>query len=483
MSELSLEQKRRIEVNKEEARCKRARRGMVDDAISRAGRTGTLTGDDLALFVVRAPFEVDGQRGTGGKNRSECTCDSWVTKKTGRCRWDRDPLVSVCYSGAVLDDNMFTKLMEALLGYHARRANPESAEAIDSRFGTSTIDQRAAFRGMMELIRSLPDDLETEMFVDKGVRQLGVHSPGQDLLNSYFPCRKDVEKRGFSAQSRYVQKATAMDGKSLAKNVLRCLEYYGSISNDSFFDEFLFAEGLWISGFQPLTAAALIKRSLRLRNVNSEAIFLDLCGGWWGRGLGAVISGRVGRIITVDPSTGATEGARALWSDVQRWMSEDFADFKAPLVEILQMCAEDVDPELMPPVDLILTSPPYFDLEKYCREPTQSVVKFPSYEQWRVAFLGKLLSTAFAVLKPGGHCIINIANTPSGKFPHNQLEEDCHELAGLAGFVDLDECLRLLPSEAAAPHQRLLPYEKPLRQSSSTTKPLGERIFFFRKPG
>lgn len=81
------------------------------------------------------------------------------------------------------------------------------------------------------------------------------------------------------------------------------------------------------------------------------------------------------------------------------------------------------------------------------------------------------------VLKPGGHCIINIANTPSAKGPHARLEEDCRELAGFAGFVDLDECLRLLPSER--PVFQRLPNEKPLKDS--TTKP-GERIFFFRKP-
>lgn len=394
---LNPEQKRRIEANKEEAQGKRARREVLDDVIGRAEKTGTVTAQELLLFVRDdAPREIDGERGTGGKDRSQCSCSSWVVTQSGRCRWEKDSSVANCYSGEIIDVAQFRQLIRALLEYHARRAQPQSAEALAHPFGFTQIDQRAAFRGFMELFHGIPN-LELFMFGDtegsKNVRQLGVHSPGQELINSYFPCRKEVVKKGFSAQSRYVQKATREGG--LEKIILRCLEYTGEINNESFFDEFLFAEGLWISGFQPLTAAALIKRSLRLNDVQN-ATFLDLCGGWWGRGFGAVLcSPQVSRIITVDPSSGAIEGSRALWSDLQRWMSEEVVDFQQPIVDVMHMCAEDVDPDSLPAVDVVLTSPPYFDLEKYCKEPTQSFMRFPDYDVWKQHFLGKLLQTAY----------------------------------------------------------------------------------------
>jgi DNA modification methylase len=49
--------------------------------------------------------------------------------------------------------------------------------------------------------------------------------------------------------------------------------------------------------------------------------------------------------------------------------------------------AENIHKYDIPKVNLILTSPPYYNLEIYSDEATQSVKNDQSYEQWIDAFL------------------------------------------------------------------------------------------------
>ena len=62
--------------------------------------------------------------------------------------------------------------------------------------------------------------------------------------------------------------------------------------------------------------------------------------------------------------------------------------------------------------DIIFTSPPYFDTEKYADEETQSFIKFPTKEEWVNGFLRKTIENCYRGLKSGKHMLINIANTP-----------------------------------------------------------------------
>lgn len=58
--------------------------------------------------------------------------------------------------------------------------------------------------------------------------------------------------------------------------------------------------------------------------------------------------------------------------------------------------------------DLIMTSPPYFSLEKYSGEETQSIMRYPLLEDWFNNFLMATLNKAWNVLEIGGNMCINI---------------------------------------------------------------------------
>lgn len=60
--------------------------------------------------------------------------------------------------------------------------------------------------------------------------------------------------------------------------------------------------------------------------------------------------------------------------------------------------------------DLMFTSPPYFETERYSEEETQSWKNYKTLDKWRNDFLYKLLKNVWKSLKPGGYLAINIAD-------------------------------------------------------------------------
>lgn len=78
-------------------------------------------------------------------------------------------------------------------------------------------------------------------------------------------------------------------------------------------------------------------------------------------------------------------------------------------VELYSIGSEDF--EIKEKVDLIFTSPPYFNTEIYSDEETQSCNKFPEYRAWLDGYLYKTMIKVPNALKKGGHLVINIANT------------------------------------------------------------------------
>lgn len=60
------------------------------------------------------------------------------------------------------------------------------------------------------------------------------------------------------------------------------------------------------------------------------------------------------------------------------------------------------------PFDLVFTSPPYFDKERYFDEPTQSWVKYQDRDTWLEEFLYAVMKRAVQELKPAGYLVLNV---------------------------------------------------------------------------
>ena len=153
-------------------------------------------------------------------------------------------------------------------------------------------------------------------------------------------------------------------------------------------------------------------------------IFLDPCMGFGGRMIGFFASDYKEYIAT-DPSTRSFEANSRMKDDLLP---------KNKSATLYNECFEDLDLSVYEEkVDIVFTSPPYFNKEEYADEETQSAVRYSDYELWKEGFLDPLIAKSYKVLKNKRYFILNIEDTNIGNERYN-LVTDTIALAQKTGF-------------------------------------------------
>jgi len=141
-----------------------------------------------------------------------------------------------------------------------------------------------------------------------------------------------------------------------------------------------------------------------IKKLNATSV-LDFSSGWGDRLLGAIAVGGV-RYVGVDPNINLVQSYQV--------MIDTFAEDSS----LYTMIAEPFQTCILPEgevYDMVFTSPPYFNLEIYSRDDTQSYSKGDSLNMWLTTFLFPSLDKAWSVLAIGGVMIIVINDT---KYAH-----------------------------------------------------------------
>lgn len=201
------------------------------------------------------------------------------------------------------------------------------------------------------------------------------------------------------------------DDKLLKKSILKRMKG-GSHITPAMIRKTLKVSGTQtVSNFRPSVATSIYNKFA------GEGKVYDPCMGFGGRLIGAIASDRVKSYTGMDPSLKTFNGLSK--------MAENLNIDK----ELNLYCqrAEQAIPNGK--FDLIFTSPPYFDTEKYSNEPTQSYKMYPTYEKWFEGFLTRMIDNSLKVLKKDGYLIINIANVKSAP----TLENDFTMLMDMLG--------------------------------------------------
>lgn len=175
-----------------------------------------------------------------------------------------------------------------------------------------------------------------------------------------------------------------------------------------------------VNNFRPMSAGVIY--DCFLEDFNSTVY--DPCHGFGGRMLGAIKAEKVSKYIGTDPAKQTNLSLKEVYKHIKSnnsLLNTDIELFNEP-AETFALKDNSID--------LILTSPPYFNTEKYSVEDTQSYIRYNSKSKWLNEFLKPMLLNCFNCLKLEGKLLLNIANVESFK----DLEIQALNLAINIGF-------------------------------------------------
>jgi 16S rRNA G966 N2-methylase RsmD len=147
------------------------------------------------------------------------------------------------------------------------------------------------------------------------------------------------------------------------------------------------------SQFRPSAAKCLYQ------HFNAKKV-LDFSSGWGDRLSGAMACENVEEYVGIDPNKDLFDGYSK--------QIEIFGNKKE--IKMLMNPAEDVIQKLDYNPDFIFTSPPYFIIERYSKDETQSWQRYKKIDKWLNNFLFPTIQGCWNILKEEGHIAINISD-------------------------------------------------------------------------
>lgn len=268
--------------------------------------------------------------------------------------------------------------------------------------------------------------------VNRNTSGLGVgRNTGTLLSTSYFRHFFEVTKAG---QPSLI--ALWHDDASVKRAIEDCLrgsieptvkEIHGALRRSD----------VQVTNFRVMAAKYLYERY-----VPAGGVVLDPSAGWGARQMAARSLGL--GYVGLEPYSRTYECGLRLAADLDRV----YGGFS----ELVQVGSEDYCPhERAGKFDFAFTSPPYFDIEPYSTEATQSHVKFPTLPEWYSGFVFGTARNVRRLLKPGASCAINVAKDFRVQFVR------CYEQAGFRLVDELAYELTSVPGRGAPGVQRAEP--------------------------
>jgi 16S rRNA G966 N2-methylase RsmD len=147
------------------------------------------------------------------------------------------------------------------------------------------------------------------------------------------------------------------------------------------------------SQFRPSAAKTLYE------HFSSENV-LDFSSGWGDRLSAAMSCDCIKSYTGIDPNS-------KLYSSYEKQI-ELFNSNKE--INMIMKPAEDAVNDLNQTFDLIFTSPPYFIIERYSKDSTQSWQRYKKLDMWLNKFLFPTIEGSWNKLRTGGHLAINISD-------------------------------------------------------------------------
>lgn len=133
--------------------------------------------------------------------------------------------------------------------------------------------------------------------------------------------------------------------------------------------------------FNPVTIYSPIMTKSIVKTLECKTVF-DPCIGWGGRMIGTTCLGDDYHYTGFEPFTKTFNGLKKMSKDLDIERQIDI--YNHPVEQFLDTINDKT-------FDMCLTSPPYFDLEVYSNEDTQSIKNFKTYEEWIEGFIKPII--------------------------------------------------------------------------------------------
>jgi len=146
-----------------------------------------------------------------------------------------------------------------------------------------------------------------------------------------------------------------------------------------------------------ITKSTMYRPQMAKIVTHGKKTVFDPCAGWGGRMLGAVSNGC--KYYAFEPNTKTYKNLNNLAAFLG---IEDY-------VEIFNDDLMNIDKYDFPDCEILLTSPPYYNVEIYCQEETQSISKVKSYSDWVDKFLSPAIMKSVERLTDDGESCWNVA--------------------------------------------------------------------------
>ena len=160
--------------------------------------------------------------------------------------------------------------------------------------------------------------------------------------------------------------------------------------------------------FSPLVSRYLYERYLP----QSGGVVYDCSAGWGGRLMGSICSNKNINYIGCDVNSNIFESRS--YEKIGQFIEKEIgrkSNYKVHQISSTRFNETDDYKTYKGKVDLLLTSPPYFNLEQYSTDEEQSYNLYPSYDEWINGFIKESYKIGYDLLKRGGVLLLNIADS------------------------------------------------------------------------
>jgi len=235
--------------------------------------------------------------------------------------------------------------------------------------------------------------------------------PGHKILDHYMAHFYDVRNyKGVSVRSLITQESVerallaniGMHSTPYKSELRRMLTLTGGLGN--------------VTKYRAVTAKAIVKFYAATR-------VLDPCIGWGGRLLGTLAAGPTTEYVGCEPDVNTFNALVEILRDRDAIVHRRATLHNAPAESFLPTLPAES-------FDMVLTSPPYFNLELYTAG-IQSVDRCKTWAAWVADWLTPVINASLNALKPDGTSCWSVKNFKSdGKYPLADEVERIHRLAG-----------------------------------------------------